>query len=77
MGEIHELSVLALSLIWFAGATPDFHWQNKQGQTIQTQDTLHLFCPTFRTKSSGPVLVDFYRFSLPSPQSILGKLSQV
>ena len=23
MGEIHELFVLALSLIWFAGATPD------------------------------------------------------
>ena len=24
MGEIHELSVLPLSLVWFAGATPDF-----------------------------------------------------
>ena len=24
MGEIHELFVLALSLVWFAGATPDF-----------------------------------------------------
>ena len=24
MGEIHELLVLALSLVWFAGATPDF-----------------------------------------------------
>ena len=24
MGEIHELSVLALSLVWFAGATPDY-----------------------------------------------------
>ena len=23
MGEIHELSVLALSLVWFAGVTPD------------------------------------------------------
>ena len=23
MGEIHELSVLALSLVWFAGAAPD------------------------------------------------------
>ena len=23
-GEIHELFVLALSLVWFAGATPDF-----------------------------------------------------
>ena len=24
MGEIHELFVLALSLVWFAGVTPDF-----------------------------------------------------
>ena len=24
MGEIHEHFVLALSLVWFAGATPDF-----------------------------------------------------
>ena len=24
MGEIHELFVLALSLVWFAGATPEF-----------------------------------------------------
>ena len=23
MGEIHELFVLAFSLVWFAGATPD------------------------------------------------------
>ena len=23
MGEIHELLVLALSLVWFAGATPE------------------------------------------------------
>ena len=27
MGEIHELFVLALSLVWFAGATPDKRWQ--------------------------------------------------
>ena len=26
MGEIHELLVLALSLVWFAGATPDRNW---------------------------------------------------
>ena len=25
MGEIHELFVLALSLVWFAGATPEGH----------------------------------------------------
>ena len=24
MGEIHELFVLELSLVWFAGATPEF-----------------------------------------------------
>ena len=28
MGEIHELFVLALSLVWFVGATPDF-WVRK------------------------------------------------
>ena len=28
MGEIHELFVLALSLVWFAGATPDF-WERQ------------------------------------------------
>ena len=27
MGEIHELFVLALSLIWFAGASPDFFFK--------------------------------------------------
>ena len=27
MGEIHELFVLALSLVWFAGATPDINPQ--------------------------------------------------
>ena len=26
MGEIHDLFVLALSLVWFAGATPDMKW---------------------------------------------------
>ena len=26
MGEIHELFVLALSLVWFAGATPDYSY---------------------------------------------------
>ena len=28
MGEIHELFVLALSLVWFAGATPDKNASN-------------------------------------------------
>ena len=32
MGEIPELFVLPLSLVWFAGATPDF--MNKQEDDI-------------------------------------------
>ena len=28
MGEIHELFVLALSLVWFAGATPELLTEN-------------------------------------------------
>ena len=31
MGEIHELFVLALSLVWFAGATPDQRNSNFEG----------------------------------------------
>ena len=31
MGEIHELFVLALSLVWFAGATPDWGDCTKRG----------------------------------------------
>ena len=30
MGEIHELFVLALSLVWFAGATPDVCHPNSE-----------------------------------------------
>ena len=29
MGEIHELFILALSLVWFAGATPDCSTKNE------------------------------------------------
>ena len=29
MGEIHELFVLSLSLVWFAGATPEFILQRR------------------------------------------------
>ena len=32
MGEIHELFVLALSLVWFAGATPDCREVQKYDQ---------------------------------------------
>ena len=33
MGEIHELFVLALSLVWFAGATPDYLPPKFRGRT--------------------------------------------
>ena len=40
MGEIHELFVLALSLVWFAGATPDKrHIQDSQ---VFERDIRHL-----------------------------------
>ena len=32
MGEIHELFVLAFSLVWFAGATPDKSWGGERGR---------------------------------------------
>ena len=35
MGEIHELFVLALSLVWFAGATPDsFPRENRTSKNV-------------------------------------------
>ena len=36
MGEIHELFILALSLVWFAGATPDANrgGVNREVQTV-------------------------------------------
>ena len=34
MGEIHELFVLALSLVWFAGATPEFCSQGISGERV-------------------------------------------
>ena len=36
MGEIHELFVLALSLVWFAGATPEWG-RTWKGQIILNQ----------------------------------------
>ena len=38
MGEIHELFVLALSLVWFAGATPEkgrLGGSKKQGKRMR------------------------------------------
>ena len=37
MGEIHELFVLALSLVWFAGATPVL----RRGSTLKTLTSLN------------------------------------
>ena len=34
MGEIHEVFVLALSLVWFAGATPDMSVQDWLGSQL-------------------------------------------
>ena len=38
MGEIHELFVLALSLVWFAGATPDVKFReiNSENKNVCT-----------------------------------------
>ena len=48
MGEIHELFVLTLSLVWFAGATPD----------KVCKRVLHeKWCNVFFQTSFGPVLV--------------------
>ena len=35
MGEIHEFFVLALSLVWFAGATPDEEDRADRAQSHQ------------------------------------------
>ena len=37
MGEIHELFVLALSLVWFAGATPDWFCSQKRSGDLNPQ----------------------------------------
>ena len=36
MGEIHELFVLALSLVWFAGGTPDFQMSLSEKSDLGT-----------------------------------------
>ena len=49
---------------------PDQHGRFSQSGSVRCVVLPHrrvLFCPTFRTKSSGPLLVDVYRFVLPSP----------
>ena len=36
MAEIHELFVLALSLVWFAGATPDLKVRKGASDALNT-----------------------------------------
>ena len=43
MGEIHELFVLALSLVWFAGATPDFN-SSKTPFNVRLEKNLSRLC---------------------------------
>ena len=40
MGEIHELAVLALSLVWFAGANPDQCSRNRKVQSLSNYQRL-------------------------------------
>ena len=40
MGEIHELFVVALSLVWFAGATPD----NSELELLEVVSTDFVSC---------------------------------
>ena len=40
IGKIHELFVLPLSLVWFAGATPDSFWANFTYSPLQPLKTL-------------------------------------
>ena len=56
VGEIHELFVLALSLVWFGGATPDsdFHAQTpaSPGSRVPAEvaefvGVRHVFCDDF------------------------------
>ena len=57
MGEIHELFVLALSLVWFAGATPDYSevlfWPHKavSKNSLQVLGWYRRYC--FAVSSEG------------------------
>ena len=54
MAEIHELFVLALSLVWFAGATPD-----TRGQKINANFCFYkVFRQPFGSRTSAPKFVD-------------------
>ena len=42
MGEIHEIFVVALSLVWFAGATPESLVFSVRGQLSQAIPQFHV-----------------------------------
>ena len=55
MGEIYELFVLALSLVWFAGATPDYFGGNSCAPIIGPYLFLRKFVWTNDPESSSKV----------------------
>ena len=60
-GEIHDLFVLALSLVWFAGATPDIKQSTREFAILSIQvlrDTKSIVAGPLRLK------VDVLAFSL-------------
>ena len=54
MGEIHELFVLALSLVWFAGATPEV---NLQKQACFVASLLEIPIPRLRCQISTHFMI--------------------
>ena len=52
MGEILELFVLALSLVWFAGATPDLFKRGRKTYT-EKQNLAIALCPGIARKKAG------------------------
>ena len=68
MGEIHELSVLPLSLVWFAGPTPDSC--NVQVKcVVHRSESSPFINPEGREWGVGPVVVDFRVSGGPDFQS--------
>ena len=51
-GEIHELFVLALSLVWFAGATPEKDEDTRGASEVRRRtSSIHLHCQAPRSSS--------------------------
>ena len=57
MGEIHELFVLALSLVWFAGATPEIEHNKvpslEMSIAYDARNTPCVWMRTCRNEESG------------------------